>query len=299
MFPYHNVFELTYRCNYRCRFCYCEGRGFPREQGVEEWRRIVRSLREYGGAKNVTLSGGEPFVYDGFEDVLKMLREEGVPIINVFTNASLLDEKRIEFLAENHAGVYASLSGRNQYSDLTSSSCGYDVVLGNLKTCASMKVPVFVSSVLVRDNIEEMESVAEDCFSVGANGIQFGYVMHEGAAARNRRLWLSWKQKIEVLGMFLALKKRFPEKILLFASETKCCCRNRYWRFLSRLCGRKCRTERNCIVIAPDGLVRPCVHRSDRTPVPMFTPEQEVMFTRAAGGENMWVSRERTRCLGH
>lgn len=248
----------------------------------------MRSLREHGGAKNITLSGGEPFLYDGFDDVLKMLRDEGVPIINVFTNGSLLEKKRVELLADNHAGVYVSLSGQQHYSDLTSSPCGYHTVLDNIRLCIGMNVPVFVSSVLVRDNLNEMESVAEDCFSVGADGIQFGFVMHEGAAGRERDLWLSWRQRIEALGKFAALKKHFPDKTLVFSSETKCFCRNRYQRFLSRLCGRRCRMGRSCIVIAPNGLVRPCVHNSDRAPVPMFTQEQKTMFLRAAEGGNMW-----------
>lgn len=288
MFPRHIVFELTYRCNYRCKFCYCADNKATRELSVDEWGRIARELRGCGGASEITLTGGEPFLYPDLAVLLKELRNLGVESRNVFTNVSLIDEEKIELLKRFATAVHVSLSGRMMYRELTGSTCGYDFVLERIDRCVKNGLFTCVSSVLTSENFQEMESVADDCFSVGVPCIQFGYVMCEGAAAKNRSLLLNWRQRVEVLRKLDALRKKYPQKRILFADEVKCRCRNGAMRFMSRLCGRRCTMGRESMVISPDGYMRPCIHESNRRPVLMFSPEQKNMFAAVMAGGTLW-----------
>ena len=288
MFPRHSLFELTYRCNYRCRFCFCADNVSARELSVDEWIRIVREMRRYGGAREITLSGGEPLLHSELGLLLKGLKDEGVAFRNVFTNGSLLDAEKIELLSQFATGVHLSLSGRSRYTELTGSKCGYESILNKLDSCVQKGLFVVVSSVLTSENFEEMDALADDCFRAGASGIQFGYVMCEGAVEQNLGLLLNWRQKVEIHRRLEAVRKRYPQKCIMFSNEVKCRCRNRVSRFVSRLCGYRCIMGRQIVVVSPDGYLRPCVHESNRRPIAMFSEEQRNMFFMAMSGGNLW-----------
>lgn len=257
---------------------------------VDEWKCVMHEMRSCGGANAVTLSGGEPLLYPGFFELIRAIDEFDVKNLQVFTNASLIDEKTIEGISalKGATEICASISGRSTYANVTGGICDYISILGRISLCVSTGLPVFVSSILTAENFTEIEDVARDCFSAGAEGIQFGYVMREGAALENRDLWLSLCQRIEILQRIRALKRMFPDKTIMFSDESACWCNSLALRFVAKACGRKCTMGTSSIVVSPDGYVRPCVHESGRKPFKMFTQDQRGRFEGAVNGKYMW-----------
>lgn len=102
--------ELTYACNWRCRFCY-NPRHFDLEGlSVAEWTAVLDDLRALG-TMNLTLTGGEPLAYHGFLDIVRAARERHFTV-RVFTNGSLVDAKVARELAALFVlGVEMSLHG--------------------------------------------------------------------------------------------------------------------------------------------------------------------------------------------
>lgn len=91
--PHRYVFVLTNRCNLDCSFCFQERGPLPGAMTVQDWLTVVDQLPEYGW---VTLTGGEPFAFKGFEEVFRAVTARHG--CNVISNGVLLTEARIELL---------------------------------------------------------------------------------------------------------------------------------------------------------------------------------------------------------
>lgn len=82
------VWELTLRCNMRC--LHCGPKGGKARQGeftTVECMRVAEQLIEQS-CRQVTLVGGEVFLYKGWEDIARFLGDGGVSV-NVVTNGFL------------------------------------------------------------------------------------------------------------------------------------------------------------------------------------------------------------------
>src|SRR6478736_3517261 len=76
--PVHVVWELTLRCDLACRHCGSRaGRARPDELSLEESLALVEQLATLG-AREVTLIGGEAYLYDGYADVVRAIRARGM-----------------------------------------------------------------------------------------------------------------------------------------------------------------------------------------------------------------------------
>ncbi|MFN3813324.1 MAG: GTP 3',8-cyclase MoaA [Aquificaceae bacterium] len=90
--------SVTDRCNLRCQFCMPESENyefFPRSEVLrfEEIERIVRVAVPLG-VRKVRLTGGEPLVRRGIENLIHLLSKvDGLEDISMTTNGLLLSEK--------------------------------------------------------------------------------------------------------------------------------------------------------------------------------------------------------------
>jgi radical SAM protein with 4Fe4S-binding SPASM domain len=74
----HAVWELTLRCDLACRHCGSRaGRARPDELSLEEALDLVRQLGDLG-VREVTLIGGEAYLYDGWARVVSQIRAQGM-----------------------------------------------------------------------------------------------------------------------------------------------------------------------------------------------------------------------------
>jgi cyclic pyranopterin phosphate synthase len=93
--------SVTDRCNFRCTYCMPKevfGPGYeflPRDQLLtfEEIASVVRHFVA-GGVKKVRITGGEPLLRKGIEDLVGLIAQvDGVEDLTLTTNASLLARK--------------------------------------------------------------------------------------------------------------------------------------------------------------------------------------------------------------
>ncbi|MDQ3000794.1 MAG: radical SAM protein [Fibrobacterota bacterium] len=95
LLPHRYVFVLTNRCNLRCSFCFQEKSFIPGSMSTDDWLKLIDQLPEYAW---VTLTGGEPFIFKGFETVFRKVAEKFR--CNIITNGLLLTEPLIELLLD-------------------------------------------------------------------------------------------------------------------------------------------------------------------------------------------------------
>jgi GTP 3',8-cyclase len=109
--------SVTDRCNFRCTYCMPKGifgrdyEFLPRDQllSFEEIRRVASAAAELGINK-IRLTGGEPLMRAGLEDLIAMLTTiKGIDSVTMTTNASLLARKAEALAAAGLTRVSVSL----------------------------------------------------------------------------------------------------------------------------------------------------------------------------------------------
>ena len=93
MLPSRYVFILTNLCNLRCDFCFQEKKPRADAMTTEDWINLSKQLPDYA---RITLTGGEPLMFKGFEEVFREVADKFD--CNIITNGLLLTEKEIDFL---------------------------------------------------------------------------------------------------------------------------------------------------------------------------------------------------------
>jgi len=89
--------SVTDRCNFRCKYCMPEGKKefIPHSEILtyEEIREVTETFTEFG-VRSVRLTGGEPLVRRGIENLIAKLKElNGIEEITLTTNGFFLKEK--------------------------------------------------------------------------------------------------------------------------------------------------------------------------------------------------------------
>lgn len=93
--PISGTFELTSRCNFRCRMCYVHDQQNS-DMSAAEWIAIGQEAVKKGMVF-LLLTGGEPFLRPDFPEIYESLYRSGL-MISINTNASLIDDEMYNFL---------------------------------------------------------------------------------------------------------------------------------------------------------------------------------------------------------
>lgn len=77
--------DITSRCDLRCPHCYQGLSGAIADLPLDKAVSVIRQARELGGAR-IALSGGEPFLYPWFKEVITAVMDARMVLTAVFTN---------------------------------------------------------------------------------------------------------------------------------------------------------------------------------------------------------------------
>ncbi len=93
------LWAVTGKCNMQCRHCYMGAPEGQSELPFSALTHIVDALCD-GGATDVQLTGGEPFMRRDLFDLLALLGERGITTTDIFTNATLMNDKILTQIAD-------------------------------------------------------------------------------------------------------------------------------------------------------------------------------------------------------
>jgi MoaA/NifB/PqqE/SkfB family radical SAM enzyme len=106
--------EITAKCNLSCSHCYADSGPHGDLYGsmaYGDWRRALDEAADLG-CRSVQFIGGEPTMHPRLHDLVDHANHRGFEFIEVFTNATRLDQRLIGCLQRNRVHVAASF-----YSD--------------------------------------------------------------------------------------------------------------------------------------------------------------------------------------
>lgn len=172
--------SVTDRCNFRCRYCmpvevFGPGHAFmPREELLtyEEIVTLVRTLVPLGIGK-IRLTGGEPLLRRGLEDLVAMLAAvEGVTDIAVTTNGVLLAHHAEALALAGLSRVTVSLDALAPeiFAQMNGVGAKVERVLAGISSALAFGLPVKVNAVIQRGvNESEILPLARWARSTGVD----------------------------------------------------------------------------------------------------------------------------------
>ena len=162
--PVSGGFDLTSRCNFRCRHCYLghmTGRS-PRDLGELTTGEAVDLIRQAAdaGCLLLLLTGGEPLLRTDFLDIYLAAKRMGL-LITVFTNGSLIDQAHMDVFAEYPPHeVEISLYGMSEdtYERVTGSRA-FARVKAAIDGLHERGVRIGLKSMVLRENVDDIEGM--------------------------------------------------------------------------------------------------------------------------------------------
>jgi MoaA/NifB/PqqE/SkfB family radical SAM enzyme len=155
--PTFIVFSPTQRCNLKCIGCYAaSGADTPVTIPYPIVDRVVREVHDLFGARFITISGGEPFLYKSEgRTLLDIYHEYDDMFFLVYTNGTLIDERAARRLAES-ANVTPAISveGLEKETDQRRGGGTFRKILKALEHLRDQGVPFGISVTATSKNID-------------------------------------------------------------------------------------------------------------------------------------------------
>ena len=155
--PLSASLELTYRCNWRCTFCYNPRHHDRRGLSGAEWRAVLDDLRALG-TLYVALTGGEPLTHPEFLAIARGARERAFALRILTNGAFVTDALAAEIAVLRPLAVEVSLHGATaQTHDRATATPGsFDAMLRGVDRLLARNVSVVLKTPLTRLNEQEL-----------------------------------------------------------------------------------------------------------------------------------------------
>lgn len=210
--PVHAVWELTLACDLACGHCGSRaGRARPDELTRDEALDLTRQLAELG-VREVTLIGGEAYLYPHWTDVARAVRAHGMSCAMV-TGGHRFDRARAQ--AAYDAGVQSlsvSIDGDEQAHDALRGVPGsYRAALHALEAARAAGLSVALNTQINRLNLHCLMHVCDLLFAYECHGIQLILTVPAGRAADRPALLLQPYDLLALFPQLAAMQQRCAE----------------------------------------------------------------------------------------
>ncbi len=164
LMPLRYFFELTYRCNLQCPYCYVGEDRNKQELSTQEWFSIIEQIPFYSF---ITLVGGEPLVRQDFIPILEKACKKVLGKVNVVSNGILLDDEIIRaFIKTKMILLSVSLDGYGKNHDKNRNRDGiFDKIYSNLENLNSYKKRpmVDIKTIVLENNLDDLPKLYKMC----------------------------------------------------------------------------------------------------------------------------------------
>jgi len=239
--PLYAIFELTYKCNLRCRHCYAP-KDCNDELSFGEIESILDQLVEIG-TFNLIFTGGEILERKDFFDTAKAAKSRGF-FMTFMTNGTLIAPEYADEIAKlKPIGVEISLYGAcaDTHDYVTKKPGSFIHTIDAIKLLRERNIVVLTKTVLMRSNFnerKEIEALSKDLDAIPK--INVGIIPTKDGSL----IPLKHDLSVEDLEIYFASENRLPDSS---TPDTE-----RKQRIT-------CKAGKAVCCISPDGEVSPCL----------------------------------------
>lgn len=155
--------EITQACNLKCLHCYEGERHIATEKAISlnKWKELIEQL-EALKVKRVVVIGGEPCASLYVLEILKTLVRKKI-FTTLFTNATLLTDEIIDFIADNNIDVKVSIYGHNAeiHDSITLVKGSFEKMLANINKLIKKGAKVSGAIVIMKENQEYLSNIVD------------------------------------------------------------------------------------------------------------------------------------------
>jgi len=163
--PLNATFELTARCNFKCKMCYItldteQAKKRGQELTTVQWIDLARQAID-SGTLYLMLTGGEPLLREDFVELYSELCQMGF-ILTISTNAALMSDKLFDLFSKYPpTAVAATLYGAcsETYEKICGNAAGFEKAINGLEMFSKLPTNLEVRTTFIKDNMHELEQV--------------------------------------------------------------------------------------------------------------------------------------------
>lgn len=155
--------ELCTTCNWKCLHCYIPNHNYI-GFSFDKMKKLLYELREFGVYK-LSFTGGEIFTRDDCMDIVKYARELGFAV-GILSNASLLDDEKIDKLKAYHIESYdcTIFSMDSKIHDrFVQTEGALNQTLGNIMKLKNAGIDVTIKCILTKYNWSSFKEIKSFC----------------------------------------------------------------------------------------------------------------------------------------
>ena len=257
-FPQTCSFELTYRCNLKCKHCYAGAPPTTKEMNTETVLRIIEDIAETGFV-GVPVSGGEPLLRDDLSVIMREIKNYDMEVI-LSTNGTLLTADKVRELKPYVDLVCVSLDSHEQslHDDFRGVDGAQRMALRGVENCLDGDLRVRIFTTLTRFNHSRLPEFVNFIEDLGIREVTFFDLNPVGKGANvGPEVQLSVDEFKAAVHRLTQLTNHSDMKIdvlapLNFREGTE------YLNKMTLLSGGFCNAGISTLNIAPDGYIQPC-----------------------------------------
>lgn len=175
----HLILAVSYDCNLDCNHCY-NSNSKCAALSLNDWKSIINQWRGYfqgNYASIVHFKGGEPFLYEGLNELLEFSAEQKLRIM-ITTNGTILDSKifrtleRINKTVKGNLKLIVSLNGSSPETDsLLRGKGAFEKTLEFVRRLSGLGIAFDINYVIHSGNEHDLEQSIQLAKRLGA--VQF------------------------------------------------------------------------------------------------------------------------------
>lgn len=218
-------FELTSKCNLKCKHCYNKSKFNNTDLlKIDDWVKLCNKLIENGGVFQVTLSGGEPLLLgDDLWKIMDILHNDGT-IFNLISNGFLFNNEVLKKCKKyNFFWIQISIDNPNSqiHDEFRGKKGSWKKAAEAAYHIALSGIPLRIASTINRNDIGNLEKFVQMAINLGASYYIIGEVMPSGRAFENKELFLSIEDRNNFYEEINKLQKKYSSDINISTSGSQ------------------------------------------------------------------------------
>lgn len=171
-FPLRVMFELTYRCNFKCKHCYIPEsykKNILPELRTREVFFILDQLADIG-CFYLGFTGGEPFLRTDIFNILRYAKKKGFQII-IYTNGSLIkrqESQELRRINPNKVDITIPAWQKNVFEKISGSEGSRDRVFTAIRLLREEGLRLGFKTCVLKENVSDIGNIRSFARSVGA-----------------------------------------------------------------------------------------------------------------------------------
>jgi len=264
-YPYSVALEITLACNMRCLHCASHADGQNREKPLtwEEWCKVIDDLKRLK-TRYFTLSGGEPFLYPRWRNLIEYIKttDDGYTKVLMISNGSHITEEDIVFLKEKKASYIAlSLDGDEEIHDYIRQYPGaFQNIMNVISFCHKNAFKASLVTSINKYNFSIRKKILDIVIKAGVKNWQVQIVNSFGRAGEKKEsMIIDKEQYVELIDDLYVWREEYKDVVNILPADSIGYCHEKIQAMLGDNVWQGCPAGQYSLGIEANGNVKGCL----------------------------------------